>query len=124
MSDNLKLIEQLKAVTKSQRVKLVLGLYFLLISAPFTIFLGAGIGVISIAIYFTILWLFPYWQPAYTLMYLISGNKDVSPILERHDLKTYHYINLGIKIIFLLFLFYSGIRIILERGFCELNPFC
>jgi hypothetical protein len=116
MVDNQKWIEQIKTVTKSQRMRLILGLWFFLISTPLTIFFGVGVGIISIAIYFTILWLFPFWQPAFTIIYLISGNKDTSSIIEEHHLKIYHYFNLGIKIIFLLFLFYSGIRIIIEKG--------
>jgi hypothetical protein len=115
-TENMEWIEQTQTVGTSPRVIIVLGLWFILIT-PITIFSGVGTGIIVLAIFFSFIWLFAYWQPIFLVMRFISGNKQTSPVLKKHELKYYHYISLGIKSIILLFMYHTGIRILPEKGF-------
>ena len=73
-----------------------------------------GIFIVFIVLFFAILWLFPYWQLAYTIIYRISGNKEVSPYLESHILNWWNYISLVIRIAFLSYLFYFGLKLLFQ----------
>ncbi len=72
-----------------------------------------GIFIIFIAFFFAVLWLFPYWQPAYSIIYRIIGNNNIPPNLEKYQFRSewWHFIPLGIKLAFLLYIFYIGIKI-------------
>jgi hypothetical protein len=78
------------------------------------LFHNAGISIIFTSLWFALIWLWPYWQPAYTIMYMIAGNKDISPILQKHQFKWWHYISPSIKVIFLIYLFYIGLKLVLK----------
>ncbi|MBI3162621.1 MAG: hypothetical protein HYZ23_08930, partial [Chloroflexi bacterium] len=39
------------------------------------LFYNYGISVIFIVVFLGILWLFPFWQPAFLLVYFIAGNR-------------------------------------------------
>ncbi|MBI5354155.1 MAG: hypothetical protein HZB50_16045 [Chloroflexi bacterium] len=114
-TENEKWIEQFQNVIAKPKTILILGLYFFLIT-PITIFAGTGVGIIMFATFFSILWLFPYWQPAFKITRLIGNKNRVSSTLEKHKLKYYHFISLGIKIVFLFYLYYVGIKILMEKG--------
>jgi hypothetical protein len=73
-----------------------------------------GIFIIFIVIFYTILWLFPYWQPAYSIVYRIVGNNDISPTLEPLHMKWWQYISPGIRFVFLAYLLYIGINLLLK----------
>lgn len=118
-AENKQWIEQVQKVAITPGFIIGLGLWFLLIT-PITIFLGVGAGVIALAIFFSLIWLYPYWQPVFQIAHFISGRKEVPHILEKHQLKYFHYISLGIKIVVLLFLYYEGLRVLFEKGFGNL----
>ena len=75
-----------------------------------------GIFFIFIVIFFATLWLFPYWQPAYFLFYRIIGNNNISPNLEYSQFifKWRRLISPGIRLVFLLYILYIGIKMILQ----------
>jgi hypothetical protein len=74
-------------------------------------FINFGIFLVFIVVFFGVLWLFPYWQPAYSIIYHIAGNKNISPILENHKLKWWQFISLGIRLLFLALLLYYSIKL-------------
>jgi hypothetical protein len=73
-----------------------------------------GITIIFIVICLGILWLFPYWQPAYSIIYQIVGNKSISPFLESHKLKWWQYLSPGLKLLFLASVLYIAVKLILR----------
>ena len=113
--ENEKWVEQIQNVIAKSKTILILGLWFFLIT-PITILMGTGAGIVMLATFFGVLWLFPYWPPAFLIVRLIGNKKEISPILEKHRLKYYHFISLGIKIIVILFMYYAGIKAIIEKG--------
>ena len=86
--------------------------------------LGQTFIIIFIISSFALLWLFPYWQPAYTLIYKISGIKDASPILARPHLPWWRYISLGLRLAFVVYVSIYGIKILFEKGFCGQSFLC
>jgi hypothetical protein len=95
----------LKVVTAAigwQLLGLLLGLLF-----------NIGISVIFVAVFFGVLWLAPYWQPAYWVIYQIIGDKTVSPTLEinHSKLRWWQYISLSIKLAFLAYILYIGLKL-------------
>ena len=75
-----------------------------------------GIFIIFVAIFFATLWLFPYWQPAYSVIYRIVGNNNISPNLEQDyfSFKWWRFVSLGIRLVFLLYILFIGIKMILQ----------
>jgi hypothetical protein len=73
-----------------------------------------GIFIIFVAVFFGILWLCPYWQPAYSIIYRIIGNKSISPLLGIGKLKWWQYISPGIKILFLVYILYVAIKLLFQ----------
>ena len=114
-TENKKWNEQIQYVITRPKTILIMGLYFFLL-APITVFMGTGVGLILLATFFVISLLFPYWQPVFQIVRLIGNKNEVSPTLEKHKLKYYHFISLGIKTIFILYIYYVGTKILLEKG--------
>ena len=75
-----------------------------------------GIFILFVAVFFGILWLVPYWQPAYSIIYRIVGDKSISPVLEPYQLKLkwWQYISVGIKLAFIAYILYVGFKLILK----------
>jgi len=86
--------------------------------------LGEAFILIFVVSSFAVLWLFPYWQPAYILIYKISGLKDVSPILAKPYLLWWRYITLGLRLVFVAYVVFYGIKILFEKGFCGQSFLC
>lgn len=82
---------------------LILGLIF-----------NIGIFIIFVVIYYAILWLFPYWQPAFTIVHRIVGDDNISLTLEPFQLKWYQFISPFIRLAFLAYLFYIGITLLIK----------
>ncbi len=78
--------------------------------------LNIGIFVIFVVIFFATLWLSPYWQPAYSVIYRIIGNNNISPNLEQGHFSFYSWrsILFGIRFAFLAYILYLGIKMILQ----------
>ena len=80
------------------------------------VFKNFGIALISIALTFGVLWLAPYWQPAYTIFHKMMGNKNIPPALPKFRRKWWEYIILyiivGIKLYILLAVLFIGIKLI------------
>ena len=86
--------------------------------------LGQAFIIILIVSSFALLWLFPYWQPAYNLIHKISGARDVSPILTKRHLRWWKYISLGLRLAFVVYAVLYGIKILFEKGFCGQSFIC
>jgi len=73
-----------------------------------------GIALISIALTFGILWLAPYWQPAYTIVHIIMGNQNIPPTLPKYQRKWWNYISITIKVIMLLAILGTGLQLLFK----------
>jgi hypothetical protein len=77
-------------------------------------FKNAGIIVIFMVLFWAVLWLAPYWQPAYALVYKAMGNKNIPAELPKHRWKWWHYIPIALKVIILLAVLRLGIQLLFQ----------
>ena len=115
--DNEKWINQIRSLILLPRamwrligLSLLLHIIGIVLGAIFNI----GILVIVITAFFGLIWFFPYWQPAYSVIYWIAGNKSVSPLLESRTLKWWHYVSLMLKLAFLVCVLYFGLTLLFK----------
>jgi len=85
---------------------------------------GIGIFIIIVGLTYGTFWLFPYWQPAHSVIFWISGNKNVSPHLIKPQLPWLKYISLGLRLAFVIYLVYFGLKMIIESGYCAQSLLC
>lgn len=71
------------------------------------VFKNPGFVMLAIAIQFSILWLAPYWQPAWIVLRKISGNENIPARLPKFQGEWWGYaIHYGVLIFKLWILFY------------------
>ncbi len=107
--------EQIRSVVLSPHAILksfILSAVWLAAGFALGIFYNYGIAVIFIIIALIILWFFPFWQPAFSLVYWIVGNRKISPHLEPFWLTRVYAISLSVRAVFLAFLVYVAIRML------------
>ena len=80
----------------------------------FGVIFNIGIFIIIVTIFFGILWFYPYWQPAYSTIYWIVGDKNLPSLLEPHTLKWWDYLLLVIKIAVLAYILYIGLNLVFK----------
>jgi hypothetical protein len=68
------------------------------------VFKNVGIIVIFMVLFWGILWLAPYWQPAYRIVYKVMGNANIPPALPQRQWKWWQYIPIAIKVMILFVL--------------------
>ena len=85
---------------------------------------GIGIFVIILSLTLSLLWFFPYWQPAYSVMYKICGNKNVSPILLKPKFPKWKYISISLRLAVVIYLIYVGLSMLFNSGFCAQSLIC
>src|SRR5689334_17943950 len=56
------------------------------------VFHNAGIIIIFVVAFHGIIWLAPYWQPAYGIVHKIMGNPNIPSALPKSQRKWWHYI--------------------------------
>ena len=78
------------------------------------VFKNAGIIIIFFVLFLGIIWLAPYWQPAYTTVHKTMGNQVIPPTLPQRRWKWWHYIPIAIKIIMLLAALRIGIQLLFQ----------
>ena len=77
-------------------------------------FHNVGIIIIFVVLFHGILWLAPYWQPAYTIVHKIMGNRDIPSTLPKYQRKWWHYIPIAIKVIILLAILRLGVQLLFQ----------
>ena len=88
-----------------------------------SLILGFHIFVITMGLIFGLLWIFPYWQFAYSIIHKIS-KASISPSLVKPDFPWWNYMALVVRLSFAAYLIYFGISSILKFGFYEQSWFC
>ncbi len=78
------------------------------------IFHNFGITIIFITLFYGIIWLAPYWQPAYAVVHKVMGNQNIPPALPNYQRKWWHYIPIVIKVALLLMALKIGIQSLLQ----------
>ena len=73
-----------------------------------------AIFVLFVTIFFIIGWLGPYWQPAYSVLYWIVGNKSISPKLAPVRLGLWQFISIAIRLIFLAIMLFAAFKIAVQ----------
>ena len=109
--------QQVKSVLDSPNAILNLikvAIVWKLIGLVLGILFNFGMFIIFVVIYYTVLWLFPYWQPAYSIVYRIVGNKNISPTLKPIQLKWWQLISPTLRIGFLAYLLFLGIKLLIK----------
>jgi hypothetical protein len=88
---------------------------WLAIGIGLTIWSGnVGYALICMAIFFTFPTLTAYWQPAYSLLRRIFGNKDIPPKLMLHKRKWWSYIPLAIRLTISTAILFKGIELLIK----------
>ncbi len=109
-----------KQLLSNLRLRELLRLTGVLLAVQFTgIALGLvlknfGIALIFIGVTFGILWLFPYWQPAYAIIYKIMGNQSISPVLPTYQRKWWSYISIAMKVLMVLAVLGIGLKLLFQ----------
>ncbi len=78
------------------------------------IFHNSGITIIFVVLSFGIIWLAPYWQPAYAILRKAMGNPNIPATLPRRGWKWWYYIPMAVKIAFLLIALKIGIQLLFQ----------
>jgi hypothetical protein len=78
------------------------------------LFKNAGIMIIFVVLFLGIMWLAPYWQPAYSIVHKIMGNREILPTLPKYQWKWWHYIPILIKVILLLAVLRFGLQLLFQ----------
>ncbi len=90
-------------------------LSFLLVGLALSMILhNSGISIIFIGLFFGILWLAPYWPPAYALVRKVMGNPNLPPALPAGHRKWWDYIPMVIKLALVLVVLDMGIQSLLQ----------
>ena len=114
-SQEIKWKEQINALVTARHTILkstILVIFWLAIGFALGIFFNYGITVIFISLFLFILWFFPFWQPAFSLVYFIVGNKNISPKLIRNKISQTYVVSLSVRGVFLTYLVYVAIRML------------
>ncbi len=90
----------------------LLAALWLVVGFALGIYYNYGIAVIFIIVALTVLWFFPFWQPVYSLVYWIVGNKKISPRLETFQWTRVYAVSLSVRAVFLAFLVYVAVRML------------
>jgi hypothetical protein len=77
-------------------------------------FKNAGVIIIFTVFLWGILWLAPYWQPAYSLVHRAMGNKDIPATLPKYRRRWWHYIPIVIKVAILLAALRIGLQVLFQ----------
>jgi hypothetical protein len=116
-SQELKWKEQIHTIVTTPHAILkstILIVLWLAIGVALGLYFNFGITVIFIALFLFLLWFFPFWQPAFSLVYFITGNKNVSPRLVRYKISQTYVISLSVRGIFLAYLVYIAINMLMK----------
>jgi hypothetical protein len=73
---------------------------------------NAGIIVLFVVVFHAIIWLAPYWQPAYAIVRKIMGNPNIPSQLPIHQRKWWLYIPIAVRIFILLIALRLGIQLL------------
>jgi hypothetical protein len=80
-------------------------------------FNNAGIMIIFTTLFFGITWFAPFWQPAYTIVHKIMGNRELPstlPTLPKSQRKWWYYIPIAIQVIILLAILRFGLQLLFQ----------
>lgn len=83
--------------------------------------LGVGFFLLGQAVFLTVIWFAPYWQPAYSLLVRITNIPEAPRKLIPLAIPPYRYILLLIKAGLILTMFYYGIQMFIQFGFIGQN---
>jgi hypothetical protein len=78
------------------------------------LYYNIGFLALSIFVFLFFMWFFPFLQPIFSIVYFIVGNKNISPRLESVRLTRVYTISLGVRVVFLVYLVYVGIKLLLK----------
>jgi hypothetical protein len=77
------------------------------------VFKNTGIIVVFLLLFWGILWLAPYWQPAYSIVHKVMGNANIPSALPQRHWQWWQYIPIAIKVTILLVLLRLSFQLLL-----------